>query len=138
MEVSAKILKGKVPFTELSLGVLEKLAKTAKIKVYKKDDIIFSRGATDKKEAFLVYGNIRLESVDGKITQLKQLDAKARHALSTMKPRQYTAIAETHDTCVLWLQSRIVDNLVAFEQGDEGIQTEMIPDRRTHQRHIQI
>lgn len=138
MDVSAKILKSKEPFTELPMDVLDKLAKTARIKVYNKDAAIFTSGATDSKEAYLVYGKIRLESLDGKISHLRQVDAKARHALSTMKPRQYTAIAETHDTCILWLQSRIVDNLVAFEHDQEGIKTELIPDRRAHQRAISI
>lgn len=135
MDVSTKILKSKAPFSGLPVDVLTKLAKTAKIKAYTKGATVFSSGATDTKEAFLVYGKVRLESMDGKVTHLKQLDLKARHALSAMKPRKYTAIAETHDTCILWIHSRIIENLLAMEQSHEGIKTEMIPDRRLQQRN---
>lgn len=136
MAVSTKVLSAKKCFKHLHSETLRELAKTALVVDYKKGERIFNIGDCDDKEIFLIYGSVRLESTDNHSVIINQNDPKAELALSTIKPRQYAATAEAYNTCVLFIHDKILDHLNRKnnQQYQDGIYSEIIPDRRAKQR----
>jgi len=136
MAVSTKVLSTKKFFKHLHPDTLGELAKTALVVDYKKGERIFNIGDCDDKEIFLIYGAVRLESTDNHSVIINQNDPKAELALSTIKPRQYTATAEAYNTCVLFIHDKILEHLNRKNKQhySDGIYSEIIPDRRVKQR----
>ena len=136
MAVSTKVLSAKKIFKHFHPETLGELAKSALVVDYKKGDRIFSIGDCDEKEVFLIYGSVRLDSTDNHSLIINQNDPKAELALSTIKPRQYTATAEAYNTCVMFIHEKILNHLIRKnkEQYQDGIYSEIIPDRRAKQR----
>lgn len=137
MPINNKILKRKQPFSHLDNEALDALARSAVITYHNKGDIIFAAGDNDDKSAFLVLGEVLLRSIDGRVQKVHFLDEESSHSLANVKPRRYTAIAKSHDTCLLWIQNQILE-LVMNKSNDmleSGIISEIIPDRR-HERRV--
>ena len=73
---------------------------------------IFARGQNDDYELFLVIGAIELITNDNRSVTIDTSDRKAEYAISSMKPRQYTAKAAKHDTCICWIHEKILNHIL--------------------------
>jgi len=136
MAVDPKIFRKIEQFRNFHPATLEELSKTALVADCKKGETIFSVGDCDEKEVFLVYGSVRLHSTDNHTIIINQNDPEAKFGLSSIKPRRYTAIADSYNTCVMYIHDKILSYLIKKnkEQHQYGIYSEIIPDRRTKQR----
>lgn len=136
MPINSKILKRKQPFSHLDNEALDALARSAVISYHSKGEIIFTAGDDDDKCAFLVLGQVLLRSIDGRVQNVHFLDQEASNCLANVKPRRYTAIAKSHDTCLLWIRSQMLEHVMNKSNDilESGIISEIIPDRRHQQR----
>ena len=112
MSVSPKIISKKRPFNGFESSVIEELAKSARLTSYMKGQEIFSRGQNDDYEIFLVMGAIELVTSDNRSVIIDTSERKAEYAISSMKPRQYTARAAKHDTCICWIHEKILKHVL--------------------------
>ncbi len=108
MKVNYKTLQKKMPFRHYHVDALIELSRSAVLIAYKRGDEIFSSGDNDEKSAFLVTGRVRLVAADQRTEKLLITGSReSAYPLSRIKPRQYTGIADTHDTCIVWVHDKI-------------------------------
>lgn len=122
MKATAKIIQRKKPFQHFPLNALEELSRSSVLSCYERGSSIFREGDCDRKSAFLLTGKISLRAADGRSPQvITPFQEKSALPLSSIKPRKYTAIAETHNTCVFWVHDLIVEHIRSKYGIDENI-----------------
>lgn len=124
MPVDISVLKSKHPLNQLTDHRLTKLSDAGVITEYKHGDVIFSADDNDEMDAFLIWGEIALESTDKKVSSLKHNHDASRFALAKLKPRRYTAKANLNGTCLFWVASALVEQCIAEE--DEPLEEDTI------------
>ena len=112
MAVSPKVISKKRPFNQFDSSIVEELAKSARLTWYLKGQEIFNVGQNDDFEVFLITGAIELVTKDQRSFTIDVSERKAEYAISSMKPRQYTAIATKHDTCICWVHQKILRHVI--------------------------
>ena len=126
MPISPKVLKTKEPFKHFHQHTVEDLAKTVLGVDCKKGERIFSIGDVDEREVYLLSGSVRLDSVDNKTIHINQNDPEAVYGLSAIKPRKYSAIADSYNTCVLYVHDKILNYLI--KKNKEQSSGEVVPE----------
>ena len=79
---------------------------------------IFAIGDYDEYEVFLVMGCIELFTKDQRSFMIDISERKAEYAISNMKPRQFSAIAAKHDTCICWIHQKILNHVLKKHRID--------------------
>ena len=118
MAVSPKIIRKKRPFNQFDNATVEELAKSARMTCYLKGQEIFAIGDDDEYEVFLVMGCIELVTKDQRSFMIDISERKAEYAISNMKPRQFSAIAAKHDTCICWIHQKILNHVLKKHRID--------------------
>jgi signal-transduction protein with cAMP-binding, CBS, and nucleotidyltransferase domain len=120
MKATAKIIQRKKPFQHFTINALEELSRSSVVNCYKRGESIFNEGDNDRKSVFLLSGKISLCAADGRSPQIiTPFQEKSALPLSSIKPRKYTAVAETHNTCVFWVHDLIVEH-IRSKHGIDG------------------
>ena len=123
--IDAKILATKEPFSELPPHLLEELTDAVSIAKYQQGEVLFSLEDHDEYDAYLIWGEITLLAADGKSMSLQHRHPQARFALAKLKPRRFTATVTRKDTCILWVESDVL------EQSVSGFRDSQLPDEDT-------
>jgi len=118
MKATPHLLKSKIPFNCVHEEVLTELCKSSVMQFYRRGEVIFDYGSNDNKTAYLAIGKVKLVAPDGRNPQiLYSHEKKAAQPLTTIKPRLFSAIAESSDTCVIWLHERIIEHVLKKYRG---------------------
>lgn len=113
MAIDMKILQSKDPFADLPGEYLAKISDSATITEYRKGEQIFRVGDDDEREAYLVWGEVRLTAEDQRVSSLRHDHDRSRFALAKLKPRRFAAQAARSGTAILWVDSQTLDECVA-------------------------
>ena len=134
MQIKTEILKTFVPMDSLSSLNLTRLAQQTKLEKLSAGAILFERGDNDRKNIFLLSGQVELDNT-GVNKRLVTADTEqARYALSNLKPRQYTSEAIT-DVRYVSIDSDFLDKLLIWEQvawqSRQGMEVSEIQSHQT-------
>jgi len=105
-----------IPISSMVKEAFERLKTETEFIVYKKDQKIFSIGDKDEDSLFLLEGEIKLISKDGKHSKISTDNTQSLYALAALKPRLFTAHA-TKGTLIAKVKTKILDKLLIWEQS---------------------
>lgn len=104
---------------------LEKVAEVMTIHSLNRGEILFRKGESDNYVHFLLEGHIGLRSDESsKPIAIEAGTDAAENPISRLKPRRYTAIAETAST-VIAIDEDSLDNLLTADQTSAYVVTEI-------------
>jgi len=100
----ADALKTFTPFVQCSEEELEQIAEVATVAEYPPDSELFHFGDNDTQDFFLLDGALLLSARDGQEHSLMSDSDRAKHPVSRLRPRQYSAKTQTESHII------VVDN----------------------------
>ena len=100
----ADALKTFTPFVECSDEELDQIAEVATVAEYPPDLELFHFGDNDSQDFFLLDGALLLSAQDGQAHSLMSGSDRAKHPVSRLRPRQYSAKTQTESHII------VVDN----------------------------
>jgi len=103
-----------VPFESLNVESLRQAAAQMTMRRVAPGQLIFKRGDRDNLAVYLLSGRIELEA-DDRRREVTGGGPQARHPLSHLKPRQYTARAAT-ESAVAIIDSATLERYLAWDQ----------------------
>lgn len=113
MSVILKALQTKSPLKYLCSRYQERIAFRSTISQHRQGEKIFDKDGDDDTIAFLIWGEVILKADDGKTCQLNHSQESSSYPLSKLKPRRYSAIAAKSQTCILWINRRLLKECIA-------------------------
>ncbi len=122
--VDKAILKTLVPPQSLNAENFQELASKTVVENVAAGRLLFKKGDTDRKNVYVLSGDIELIGADGKVTVVKGGTPDARHAIGNQQPRQVTAKARNNAT-ITRIDSDLLDILLTWDQLS-GIEVEEV------------
>lgn len=107
-----------VPFDTLNPESLSQALAQMTVRSVAPGQVLFRRGDRDEQAVYLVSGRVKLEAADQE-REVTGGTAQARHPLSNLKPRQFTARAVS-ESVVAITDSAILDRYLAWDQMAKG------------------
>jgi CRP-like cAMP-binding protein len=114
-QADPEMIKHLVPIDSLGPEGLKQISQNMSVRELPKGQVIFKRGDTDKQVVYLISGKVELES-DARKSVVEAGSEQARHALSNLKPRQFTAKAVSAKVVIAHLNSELLDRCMAWDQ----------------------
>jgi rhodanese-related sulfurtransferase len=105
-----------IPISSMVKKAFERLKTETEFIIYKKDQRIFSIGDNDEDSLFLLEGEIKLVSKDGKYSTISTDNTQSLYAIAALKPRLFSALA-TKGTLIAKIKTKILDKLLIWEQS---------------------
>lgn len=105
-----------IPMSSMVKEAFERLKTETQFVIYKKDQRIFSIGDNDEDSLFLLEGEIKLVSSDGKHSKISTNNKQSLYALAALKPRLFSARA-TEGTLIAKIKTKILDKLLIWEHS---------------------
>ena len=113
MQIDISELKRKSPLRHLHDSSLKALVEVATTTTHSMNEPLFSAGDRGDSAAFLIYGKVTLESIDGRVICIDHEHTMSEFALSNLKPRMYTATAASNDTVLFWVKDEVLNNMIS-------------------------
>lgn len=120
-------LRRLVPLDALSEESLDKLAAKVSMQQLPAGKVLFKRGDMEKVAIYLLSGEVRLVSGDGKVKPVVGGSPEAAHALGHNFPRQSTAMASS-DVSFVRVDNELLDILLTWDQSAGYVVEELHPD----------
>jgi len=124
MAQARPILKTLVPPQSLNAENFQELASKTVVENVAAGRLLFKKGDTDRKNVYVLSGDVELIGADGKVTVIKGGTPDARHAIGNQQPRQVTAKARNNVT-ITRIDSDLLDILLTWDQLS-GIEVEEV------------
>jgi len=112
--IDPSVFRDLVPFNSLNPESLRQALAQMTLRNVAPGQVIFKRGDRDNQAVYLVSGRLILESADQE-REVTGGTPQARHPLSNLKPRQYTARAVS-ESVVAFTDSATLDRYLAWDQ----------------------
>ncbi|MBN4080380.1 cyclic nucleotide-binding domain-containing protein [Beggiatoa alba] len=109
-----KRLRTFVPIDSLNKTGFDQLTRYVSVRQIGAGTCLFKQGDKDNQTVFLLSGKVELISPDSREVVVAGTDS-ARHALSNLKPRQYTASTLSSVT-IAHVDSQLLDKLLVLDQ----------------------
>ncbi len=122
--VDKAILKTLVPPQSLNAENFQELASKTVVENVAAGRLLFKKGDTDRKNVYVLSGDVELIGADGKVTVIKGGTPDERHAIGNQQPRQVTAKARNNVT-ITRIDSDLLDILLTWDQLS-GIEVEEV------------
>jgi CRP-like cAMP-binding protein len=113
--VDKAVLKTLVPPQSLNAENFQELASKTVVEEVAAGRLLFKKGDTDRKNVYVLSGDVELIGDDGKVTIIKGGSPDARHAVGNHQPRQLTAKARNKVT-ITRIDSDLLDILLTWDQ----------------------
>lgn len=105
-----------VPINGLSGHHQDELLRVAQVHEFSANQYIFREGERDNHSYYLLRGELELYSKQRLVQHIAARTEEARHALSQLQPRQFTAISRT-DVAVLVVERDLLDRFLVLSSG---------------------
>lgn len=105
MPVDLEHLRSLDALNDLPADQLSDLAAATVVTEYRQGETIFRIGEHDSRHCYLFWGQVKLQSDDGKVTLVGHDDASARFPLARLQPRRFIGTAAVDGTRIAWLDS---------------------------------
>ena len=122
--VDKAVLKTLVPPQSLNAENFQELASKTVVEEVAPGRLLFKKGDSDRKNVYVLSGDVELIAGDGKVTVIKGGTPDARHAIANQQPRQVTAKARNKVT-ITRIDSDLLDILLTWDQLS-GIEVEEV------------
>ncbi len=122
--VDKAVLKTLVPPQSLNAENFQELASKTVIEDVAAGRLLFKKGDVDRKNVYVLSGDVELIGSDGKVTVVRGGTPDARHAIANQQPRQITAKARNNAT-ITRIDSDLLDILLTWDQLS-GIEVEEV------------
>jgi HD-like signal output (HDOD) protein len=123
-----ELLKQFEPLQPLSDVQLELLARSLKIYSAGRGLTILKQGDNTAFSLFLLKGRLRLQSSDGRVSEIDEQSHQARNAIANLIPRRYDVECLT-PVDYLMIDNTLLNSLLSQEEGIQA--TELDPDLET-------
>lgn len=89
------VLQRFIQFENMGHAELQALAKYLRVEFARPGQCLFRAGDTDRRDIFLISGELKLIAEDGRAHLVTAHSGAARHPIARLRPRRYTAEAKT-------------------------------------------
>ena len=113
--VDISLLKTLVPISALNSENLQELASKTFVEALPAGKAIFKQGDNDKKNVYLLEGEVVITSVNGQPTLVKSGTLVAKHPLANQQPRQHSATTKVPSR-IARIDGDLMDILLTWDQ----------------------
>jgi len=122
--VEKAVLKPLVPPQSLNAENFQELASKTVVEEVAAGRLLFKKGDSDRKNVYVLSGEVELIDSNGKVTVIRGGTPDARHAVGNQQPRQLTAKARNNVT-ITRIDIDLLDILLTWDQLS-GIEVEEV------------
>ena len=113
--VDRTLLKSLVPPSALNTENFQELASKTFVEVLPAGKVIFKQGDNDKKNVYLLEGEVAITSSTGQSTLIKAGTPAAKHPLANQQPRKHTAVTKAPSR-ITRIDGDLLDILLTWDQ----------------------